>query len=107
MGDVRVATDKVLIAEEDEATIDDANMSMWLTKGAWALCNLLASNHDRGNITQTPDAPSAVGVPNQSARGNVVFCDGHAEFIARRIAHAKSHVVPDVDAFLNDPEILP
>jgi hypothetical protein len=37
----------------------------------------------------------------------VVFCDGHAEFIARRIAHAKSHVVPDVDAFLNDPEILP
>ena len=107
MVEIRVPADKVLIAEEDPATIDDANMSIWLTKGSWGACNLLASAHDRQNVTQVPDGPSSAGVPNEAARGNVAFCDGHAEFVARRVAHAKSHVVPDVEVFPNDPEILP
>jgi prepilin-type processing-associated H-X9-DG protein len=107
MEQVKTPAATVLVAEEDPATIDDANMSLWLTKDQWILCNLLAANHDRGNVTQTPDGPSAAGVPNQQARGNVAFCDGHAEFVARQVAHSKSHVAPDPNAFPNDPEILP
>jgi prepilin-type N-terminal cleavage/methylation domain-containing protein/prepilin-type processing-associated H-X9-DG protein len=104
---VKVPADKALVAEEDPATIDDGNMELWTTKGSWSHCNLLAANHDRGDVKDTPDAPSSAGVPNQEVRGNVAFCDGHAEFVPRRLAHSKSHVVPDVDVFPKDPEILP
>jgi prepilin-type N-terminal cleavage/methylation domain-containing protein/prepilin-type processing-associated H-X9-DG protein len=101
------AADKGLIFEEDPYTIDDGNCEAWTTAGSWKSLNLLSARHDSKNVRQLPDQPAAAGCPNQDVRGNVAFADGHADTVARRYAHSKSHVVPDITVFPNDPEILP
>ena len=57
------------------------------------------SAYERGK--KTPDAANSGGVPNSAKKGNVCFCDGHAEFVQRRYCHAKSHAAPDP----NDPAV--
>jgi prepilin-type processing-associated H-X9-DG protein len=32
-------------------------------------------------------------IPNPDARGNVVFCDGHAEFVSRAFVHRPDHAM--------------
>jgi len=92
LGRVVGPADKILVYEEDELTIDDG----YGTLLPGTSINLLNSRHDRINVTQS-DAPSAtVAVPNQNVRGNVVFCDGHADFVPRTVAHSTKHICPDV-----------
>jgi prepilin-type N-terminal cleavage/methylation domain-containing protein/prepilin-type processing-associated H-X9-DG protein len=100
------SAEKGLLFEEDPATIDDANCEAWTTAGNWQFLNLISARHDRLNV-KVPDVPSSAGCPNVEVRGNVGFCDGHADYVPRRYGHAKSHVVPDPSVFPNDPEILP
>ncbi len=105
---VKNSSDKVFCYEEDEVTIDDANAQLWSRAGGWGGTDLLALRHDVKNRKQLPDTSSAaIPVPNLDAKGNAAFCDGHADYVSRRIAHAKSHAVPDPDQFPNDPELGP
>ena len=69
--------------------------------------NLLAIRHDRDKRNQ-PDNPSASNpVPNGEGKGNVAFCDGHAEYVTRRYCHSKLHSLPNPDDYPNDPLYYP
>ena len=84
---VRNPTNKVLLVEEDERSINDGNWNGGtdLTSGDR---DLLAIRHDkRGYTGEDPRTMNFLTHPNGGKRGNVVFCDGHAEFIPRVVAH--------------------
>lgn len=108
---VKNSADKVYMFEEDEYTIDDGNAQIWSKAGAWGGTDLLALRHDKKARKELPDTPMTAPhnkpVPNQGGRGNVLFCDGHADFVPRDVAHAKNHVAPDPAIFPSDPEMGP
>ena len=92
---------KILMVEESELTIDDGSFDP--TSGA----NLLSVRHDHTAVFP-PDSPTGyvqVGgvwtVRNGSCRGNVSFCDGHADFVARSFVddpnYLKTQVLPAGD----------
>ena len=98
---VRASSDKILVFEEADSTIDDGNGSMWCVPAQTNYFNLVAIRHDRGAIKDqaaelSPTANIATP-PNAEGKGVVGFCDGHADTLARRVAHTKYHCVPDVD----------
>ena len=101
---VVAASEKVLIIEEDEHTIDDGYATVYPyppqangLAGATSSpkTNLLAIRHDASHRTQPETVTAAIPVPNGKCRGNVGFCDGHAEFAYRNFAHSAAHTVPD------------
>jgi prepilin-type N-terminal cleavage/methylation domain-containing protein/prepilin-type processing-associated H-X9-DG protein len=89
--DVRRTADKVFMYEEDQATIDDGNGVIWNNGNG---VNLLASRHDKANV-HVPDTPFTASAgnpfPNPDARGNCLFCDGHVDFIPRRLCHSQNY----------------
>jgi prepilin-type N-terminal cleavage/methylation domain-containing protein/prepilin-type processing-associated H-X9-DG protein len=93
---------KVWLYEEDAATVDDGNGDLWTT--TWEFADLLALRHDERN-RKLPDGASAAGIPNAARRGNVLFADGHVDFVPRTVAHAKQHAVPRSERAIG-PEIL-
>lgn len=86
LGSVRNSTEKILLGEEDESTIDDGN---WVCKDAFG--NNLAIRHEKKRFL--PDN-SANWTNNLEKRGNVSFLDGHAEFAPRSYVHDKKHWDP-------------
>jgi len=73
---VRKASQKLLLFEEDFSTIDDG------AGNPLNAANVLAVRHDR-----TAKYPDKKDLPlfNASARGNVLFCDGHADYVPRSL----------------------
>ena len=75
MSQIRNPTNKILIVDESAATVDDG---CWAPQNYIATAanplNLLSNKHDK-KIENSSD-PTA-------GRGNVGFCDGHAQFIER------------------------
>ena len=104
---VRYPSDKVLVLEEDERTIDDGNCSAWMPTGSWQYVNLLAIRHDPDTRKKVDNPTGTDPVPNPSGRGNVAFCDGHAEYVTRRYAHSKLHNLGDVNDYPKDPDYYP
>jgi prepilin-type N-terminal cleavage/methylation domain-containing protein/prepilin-type processing-associated H-X9-DG protein len=72
---VRNPTAKIVLVEEDEASLDDGNWHPQLVGSS--VENFLAIRHDR-RPTQ-----NGVGFDDES-RGNVAFADGHGSLISRR-----------------------
>ena len=70
---VRNAADKIVIADEDEQSLDDGNFHPLLVGQGYE--NFLSIRHDRR---------VAKGKDDNDRRGNAAFADGHAEFITRR-----------------------
>ncbi len=68
---VRHPADKVLLFEEDEVMLDDGAASM--TMGG----NMLSIRHDHKRVY--PDDQSS----NRDRRGNVMFADGHVDYVSR------------------------
>jgi len=94
---IKSTSEKILIFEEDERTIDDGNGSLYCAIGKYNFLNMLALRHDtqaRKNADAPP--PSSGPIPNPDGRGVVGFCDGHSEFIERSVAHSKKCGVADV-----------
>jgi len=94
---IRNPTRKIILAEEDEGSIND---------GLWAPGNgdvdtdgaakdLLAIRHDRKKAYPDDRAQVVGQHANADRRGNASFVDGHAEFIARRDAHDKTAILWD------------
>ena len=77
--------------EEDQATVDDGNGVLWNGPGAGV--NLLALRHDRGKL-KVLDVMVGGVIPNDDARGNCLFCDGHVDFVERKYAHTSAHGEP-------------
>lgn len=105
---VRHPSDCIMFLEESMQTIDDGYFSMegiqttapsspyvgQLINGMYVYpgdsgANWLAVRHDR--TAHQPDevikpSEAALGIPNPGAKGNVVFCDGHADYVTREYA---------------------
>jgi prepilin-type N-terminal cleavage/methylation domain-containing protein/prepilin-type processing-associated H-X9-DG protein len=88
---IRNATRKILVAEEDENSINDGLFSMGngdiTTSGPGNARDLLAIRHDTRKSYPDPTDQQISTHPNGSRRGNAGFVDGHAEFIPRNEAH--------------------
>jgi len=90
---VRAASQKVLLYEEDISTIDDSMAVSWHPTTA---PNLLAVRHDQSTKRDDDALRSATFLPNPSARGNAVFVDGHGDFVARDELHTPRATVGNV-----------
>jgi len=79
--------------EEDASTIDDGQGVIWAPdRGA----NLLALRHDMTK-KRLPDVVSAANpFPNPDGKGNVLFVDGHVDYVERKFCHAKEHAAPNL-----------
>jgi prepilin-type processing-associated H-X9-DG protein len=97
VSNIKRTSDKILVFEEGQSTIDDGYGTITAIAGDGGV-NLLSSRHDLKNLKGS-DAPSSSNpCPNPAIRGNVLFCDGHADFVPRSFAHSSKHTVPDVDS---------
>jgi prepilin-type N-terminal cleavage/methylation domain-containing protein len=109
---VRVSTtknpsEKILLAEENEKTINDGfwapgnylgtpnvnnPTANWVVNWDW-----LSIRHDNSKKESEP-AVSSTGplsnLPNLHRRGLVVFADGHVDFVTRQYAHSPQHLLP-------------
>ena len=81
-------SNKVVLYEEDETSLDDGNSSPEDN----ANIDLLAIRHDR---TKKPET-EATWRNNIDRRGNAAFVDGHAEFMSRRELHTPFYYDPVV-----------
>jgi prepilin-type N-terminal cleavage/methylation domain-containing protein/prepilin-type processing-associated H-X9-DG protein len=91
MVSIRKSSETVLMLEETSQTINDGNMGMVSIVGSSGMqgvevgTDLLAVRHD--TRVHNPDSQIAgsdiENIPNTRARGNVAFCDGHAEWVTR------------------------
>jgi prepilin-type N-terminal cleavage/methylation domain-containing protein/prepilin-type processing-associated H-X9-DG protein len=97
---VNRASEKIILAEENERTINDG---FWrpgsytdnLGARAQWVCewDYLSVRHDskRAEYRQ----PQVGVLPQQKKRGYVAFLDGHVEYVSRRYAHSPEHLVPN------------
>ena len=53
--------------------------------------NLLSLRRDPRNQREADTSTAANPIPNPTARGNVLFCDGHVNYIERQVAHTPEH----------------
>jgi len=81
---IRTPSEKVLFICEDEQTIDDGIFSPQASQWATNAVNAVASRHE--NKYRTAKVSATDLNPNVNSRGNVGFCDGHAEFMSRKEA---------------------
>jgi prepilin-type processing-associated H-X9-DG protein len=95
---VRRASEKMLLFEEAESTIDDGHASPDVPGTA---CNLLAIRHDRQRVNKEPTGSFSVisqdvlrSVWNGRLRGNVAFCDGSARTMTRLDMHRPEVYLP-------------
>jgi len=86
------SSDKILMYEEDQATVDDGNGELW--DGPGQFVNLLALRHDKAKLKQKDESSNSLPIPNADAKGNVLFCDGHVDYVERKYAHSAAHAVP-------------
>jgi prepilin-type N-terminal cleavage/methylation domain-containing protein/prepilin-type processing-associated H-X9-DG protein len=97
---IQRASEKILLAEENERTINDG---LWVAgtysdpndrKGQWNVnYDYLSIRHD-GQKQEFINPQDFQGrLLSQLKRGNVLFVDGHADFITRRDAHSAQHIL--------------
>jgi prepilin-type N-terminal cleavage/methylation domain-containing protein/prepilin-type processing-associated H-X9-DG protein len=118
---VRDASTKIMVYEEDARTINQGvgmleavNSSQW-TGYPIPVTGLLSCRHDIHEAPSTipptgeaitvvigplgtPPVPQVIVMNHEDSYGNVLFADGHSEFVSRRFAHSKAHYAPDPDA---------
>lgn len=88
---VKNNSEKILMFEEDMSTIDDGNGHIWTNNSS---VNLLALRHEWSKRKEQDSSTAMLPVPNPDARGNVLFCDGHVDFIERRECHSQKRCDP-------------
>ena len=90
---VRLSSQKVLLYEEDDSSIDDGSGKIDGTNPP----NALSVRHDRQH--RYPEDVKAIPMPNLERYGAVVYCDGHSDIMTRKMFHEKSSsgVMKNVD----------
>jgi general secretion pathway protein G len=91
---IRDPSDKILIAEEDERTINDGLWAPGPDAPQSGGRDLLSVRHDSKRREPDPNTVAITGSANQDRRGNVALCDGHAEYVSRLWAHSTVHTNP-------------
>jgi prepilin-type N-terminal cleavage/methylation domain-containing protein/prepilin-type processing-associated H-X9-DG protein len=98
MSAIRHASDTVMMVEESELSIDDGDFTIVGITGSapnWTVLaggngsgtdNLVSTRHD--SHRHLPEGTIQPGdqenIPNSASRGNVSFCDGHADYVTRQ-----------------------
>lgn len=79
----------ILFVDEDDESIDD---------GAWVPKYLTAHNQisNRHDVNRDTTDPSGNVAFEPTTRGNVVFCDGHGEFVSREFSWTADHFQPTI-----------
>ena len=98
LSSIQRPSEKCLVGEENERTINDG---LWApgnytdpSRAAWIVqWDYLSVRHDtRKAEFSTP----TVGVlPQQDKRGNVLFVDGHVDYVSRKFAHDPKNLLPN------------
>jgi prepilin-type N-terminal cleavage/methylation domain-containing protein/prepilin-type processing-associated H-X9-DG protein len=88
LGSIRNVTDKILVVEEDEQSIDDGNWHPQLV--GTGIENFLCIRHDRRRL-----GPGDL-VKELDYRGNVALADGHAQAVSRRYSQDAAHYDPTI-----------
>jgi prepilin-type N-terminal cleavage/methylation domain-containing protein/prepilin-type processing-associated H-X9-DG protein len=101
---VHLPSDKIILAEEDNLTINDGawcppavnpdNAGDPDTRGGGDLLSIVHDMTKARPDSATPAPYSVNHFPNYDHRGNVNFADGHAEYVSRRFAHDPRHLNP-------------
>jgi prepilin-type N-terminal cleavage/methylation domain-containing protein/prepilin-type processing-associated H-X9-DG protein len=90
---IRNSTRKIIVAEEDENSINDGLFSMGDGNiNSTNARDLLAIRHDRKKVYPDPNNQQISTHPNGERRGNAGFIDGHAEFLPRSEAHKAEYI---------------
>jgi prepilin-type N-terminal cleavage/methylation domain-containing protein/prepilin-type processing-associated H-X9-DG protein len=101
----RRASEKILLAEENEKTINDGFWAPGDWTGPpnpgdtnWAVnWDWLSIRHDNLQKEAEPAIPFTGPLdrlPNNKRRGVVAFADGHVDFVTRYMAHSPKHLIP-------------
>ena len=77
---VKRPTEKMLVVEEDEISIDDGNWNPYLV--GTNIENFLAVRHDKAEKREA------------KRRGNVAFADGHADWVSREYSRQAKYYEP-------------
>jgi prepilin-type N-terminal cleavage/methylation domain-containing protein/prepilin-type processing-associated H-X9-DG protein len=74
---------KIMVVEEDELSLDDGHY--WPAGNKSNLENYLGSRHSRPRLRNYKDwiGMDLAKRPDRNERGNVVFADGHVDFVTR------------------------
>jgi prepilin-type N-terminal cleavage/methylation domain-containing protein/prepilin-type processing-associated H-X9-DG protein len=101
------ASEKILLAEENERTINDGFWAPGNYSGApnaanpeanWVVnWDWLSIRHDNSKKEAEPPTPNTgplSNLPNLQRRGNACFADGHVDFVPRRVAHSPLQLLP-------------
>ena len=91
---IKDPAEKILLAEEDERTINDGLWAPGPDAPQSGGRDLLAIRHDSKRREPDPNTTAILGSKNQDRRGNVALCDGHAEYVSRLWAHQTAHQDP-------------
>jgi prepilin-type processing-associated H-X9-DG protein len=86
MGAVHHSSDRMLVVEESEVSLDDGNWNPFLV--GQPLENFLSIRHDI--------RPTA-GQSDSQKRGNVSMLDGHAEYVPRAYSRDQKHWDPNYE----------
>jgi prepilin-type N-terminal cleavage/methylation domain-containing protein/prepilin-type processing-associated H-X9-DG protein len=76
---IRRSSEKILLVDEDELSLDDGNFNPYLV--GTNIENFLATRHDRHRN-------------NVHARGNVAFADGHCDYVERLFSQDQRNFDP-------------
>lgn len=100
-------SEKILLAEENEKTINDGfwapgnytgGMSPTNPEAGWVVnWDWLSIRHDNSKKESEPAMPGTGplnNLPNNQRRGVVVFVDGHVDYVTRRYAHSPQNLLP-------------
>ena len=96
MSGVKVPSRKIIVVEEDERSINDGH---WAPSPNW---DWLSIRHDRQR--RLPDTNQAA---NWDRRGNVLFADGHGDFVNRRMTWDPANFEPRLNAGASDDAVGP
>jgi len=89
LASIRSASEKVLFVCEDEQTLDDPAFKPVASQWSTNIINAVASRHEN-KFKAAKQSPTDLN-PNVNSRGNVGFCDGHAEFMSRKQALSQKY----------------
>ena len=96
-GRIRNASEKIILVEEDEISIDDGNFHPQLVRTN--IENYLATRHSRPRRTDWQNwyFLDLSQRPDREERGNAAFADGHGEYVTRAYTWDPKHYDPTVE----------